>query len=66
MTTNKKDYKIITLDDFINLLKENAFTDAGRIRMKPLAGGSGNGFSIKESKFSDNLKAAINNNPALP
>ena len=48
-TTDKKDYKPMDLESFLDHLANGAFDSVGRIKMKPLAGGDDNGFSIHKA-----------------
>jgi hypothetical protein len=59
LTGKKEDYHLVDLDQFIKYIAEGRFDEIGRVRMKPRDGGQSNGFSVKTSLMSDDLKMKI-------
>jgi hypothetical protein len=65
LTGNKADYFLVSLETLLEHIRAGDFDQKGRIRMKSLSGGDGNGFAIRKAFFSDALKAEIASASAL-
>ncbi len=57
-TAKKSDYRLMSLDEFLDLLAGGAFADQGRIRMQPRepsSKGKSGGFLIRKGQMSARL-----------
>jgi hypothetical protein len=57
-TGNKSEYRLMTLDEFLNLLANDAFAEGGHIRMQPRqadAKGKSGGFLIPKANMTESL-----------
>jgi len=59
LTGRKCDYRTVELVDLISLLKQGEFDNVGRVRMKSLKGGQGNGYAPRWAQMSSRLKKYI-------
>lgn len=55
LTSDNKDYHIVSLEKFIQHIADGDFHKVGRVRMKPLKGGTSNGFAVRTATMSKAL-----------
>ena len=61
-TGKKSEYRLMTLDEFLDLLAKGAFAEGGHIRMQPHepdAKGKSGGFLIRKAEMSERLAAEL-------
>ena len=55
LTSKKEDYHLVDVNKLIEHITNGDFSEAGRIRMKPINGGQSNGFAVRKSTMSQAL-----------
>ena len=55
LTGKKDDYHLVELKEILDLIHKGAFSEVGRVRMKPRSGGPDDGFSVRKATFSAKL-----------
>lgn len=55
LTGKNTDYFLVSLESLIDHIRLGHFDHKGRIRMKPLNGGIGGGFSVRKAVFNEAL-----------
>ena len=59
LTGKKEDYKLVSLDQLVQLVRDGEFDEVGRVRMKPRNNGADGGFSVRKATMSEKLISTL-------